>query len=62
MFTTSFVEFKTRQNELIKQAENDRLVKSFQQTNTPVSRLLITIGKVMVNSGQQLLTLSRAAN
>jgi hypothetical protein len=62
MFTVNLVEFKTRQNELIKQAENYRLAKSFEGANSLISRLFVGIGRMMVISGQQLLTLSRAAH
>lgn len=62
MFTANLVELKTRQNELTRQAENYRLVKSVEQTNSLFSRFVIVIGKVMVISGQQLVTLSRAAH
>ena len=62
MFTANLVELKTRQNELIRQAENYRLVKSFEGANSLISRLFVGIGKMMVISGQQLVTLSKAAN
>jgi hypothetical protein len=62
MFTTNLVEFKTRWNELHRQAENYRLVKSQKESYSLVSRVVITVGKLMVSSGQQLVTLSRAAN
>ena len=62
MFTVNLVEFKTRQNELIRQAENYRLAKSFEDSNSLISRLFVGIGRMMVISGQQLLTLSRAAH
>ena len=62
MFTTNLVEFKTRQTELHQQAENYRLVRSLEQSDSLVSRVVIAVGRLMVSSGQQLVTLSRAAN
>ena len=62
MFTANLVELKTRQNELIRQAENYRLTKSFESANYMISRLFVGIGKMMVISGQQLVTLSKAAH
>ncbi len=62
MFTANLVELKTRQNELTRQAENYRLVKSVEQTNSLISWLFNGIGRMMVISGQQLLTLSKAAH
>ena len=62
MFTTNLVEFKTRQTELHQQAENYRLVRTLEQSNSLISRFVLTVGKVLVNSGQQLLTLSEAAH
>jgi hypothetical protein len=40
MITDSLFEFKTRQNELHRQAEHYRLVKSFQQNNSLASRFV----------------------
>lgn len=62
MFTTSLAEHKIKQNELHQQAENYRLVKSFEQPNPLLSRFVNVVGKLLVNSGQQLLTYSRAAH
>ncbi len=62
MFPPSLEEFKFKQNDFIKQAEYYRLVKSVEQTESPISRLLITLGQKMVASGQQLLALSGTAS
>jgi hypothetical protein len=62
MFTANLNEYKTRQNELIRQAEHYRLVKSLQQEISPLSRFVKALGRVLVDSGRQLLVLSRAAN
>jgi len=62
MFTTNLAEFKTQQKELHQQAENYRLVRSLEQNNSLISRIVLAVGKVLVNSGQQLLTLSEAAH
>ncbi len=47
MFTANLIEFKTRQNELIRQAENYRLMKSFEKTPSPFSRFVSTVGSVL---------------
>ena len=54
MITANLVEFKTRQDELQRQAENYRLMNSFERTNSPISSFVSTIGSLLV----QLLSLS----
>ncbi len=54
MITANLVEFKTRQDELQRQAENYRLVKSFERTNSPISSFVSTVSSLLV----QLLSLS----
>jgi len=61
MFTANLAEHKIKQDELLKQAENYRLVKLAEGPNTIFSNIANLIGKLMVNSGKQLLTLSEAA-
>jgi len=61
MFTTTLVEFKTRQIELHKQAEYYRLVKSFKKPNPLISQLINAIGQLLVHSGQQLISRTHTA-
>lgn len=48
MFRANLVEFKTRQNELQRQADNYRLVKSFEKTHSKVSRFISTVGSIFI--------------
>jgi hypothetical protein len=48
MFRANLIELKTRQNELIRQAENYRLVKSFEKTHSPVSRFVSNVGSLFI--------------
>ena len=56
MFTTNLAEYKIKQNELISQADNYRLVKSLEKNNPMVSRIANAIGRNLVYSGQQLIS------
>jgi len=62
MFTANLAEFQIRQIELHKQAEKFRLVKSLQKSNLVIFRLIDAVGKILVQSGQQLIASSRAAS
>ena len=55
MFTTNLAEFNTRRTELHIQAENYRLVKSLEKTNPVFSRIVNTLGKLLIQSGQHLI-------
>ena len=46
MITANLVEFKTRQEELERQAEKYRLVKSIQQKDSPLARIVSSLGSV----------------
>jgi len=46
MTTANLVEFKTRREELERQAKNYRLVKSIQKNDSPVSRFVSSLGSV----------------
>ena len=46
MITANLIEFKTRQNELHRQAENYRLARSIEQAQSSVSRFMRTVGIV----------------
>lgn len=59
MFRTDLVEFKIKQDELQRQADHIRLLKSIQRTNPLVSRFAGIVGRVLVNSGQLLISRSR---
>ncbi len=48
MYTANLVELKTRQNELIRQAENYRLVRSLEGTDSKVSRFVSTVGSIFI--------------
>ena len=54
MFTSSLLEFETRQNELHRQAAEYRLVKTLREPNAWVQRVFAAVGKLMISSGQQL--------
>jgi hypothetical protein len=56
MFATSLFEFETRQKELHKQAAEYHLVKSLKEPNPWVQRVFAAIGKLMITSGQQLVS------
>jgi hypothetical protein len=61
MFTANLAGYKTQQDELLRQAENYRLVKLAEGPNTLFSSIVNLLGKLMVRSGRQLLTLTEAA-
>ena len=46
MITANLVEFKTRQEELERQAEKFRLMKSIQKNDSPISRIVSNLGSV----------------
>jgi hypothetical protein len=62
MFTANLIEFQTQQIELHKQAENIRLVKSLQKHNAVISKFINAAGKMLVQTGQQLIASSRVAS
>ncbi len=47
MFTANLADHKIRHEELIRQAENYRLIKSIEKTSSPVFRFVSTVGKVI---------------
>jgi hypothetical protein len=47
MYTTTLNEFKTQQDELFRQAENYRLMKSIESKKTSISKFIGNIGKVI---------------
>ena len=47
MITANLVEFKTRQNELYRQAENYRLVKSVEGIQSPFSKIVSILGSIL---------------
>jgi hypothetical protein len=60
MFTANYTVHKSYQEELIRQAENYRLVKAAEGSRDFIARIGNALGKVLVKSGQELLTLSKA--
>ena len=56
MFTTNLVEFKTRRAELHNQADNYRLVKSLEKPNPVFSRIVNALGRLLIQSGQHLIS------
>lgn len=54
MFSTSLLEFEMRQEELHRQAAEDRVVRSLREPNLWAKRVFTAVGKLMVTSGQQL--------
>jgi hypothetical protein len=61
MFTADLFEYKTKQNELFRQAEYYRLVKAFRHTNPLVSRIVGAIGRMLIQTGQLLLSRTQPA-
>lgn len=55
MFTANLAEYKIKQNELHRQAQNYRLVKSQGSNNPLVSRITAAIGRNLILSGEQLI-------
>ena len=43
MYTATLEEYKTKQDELFRQAEKYRLIQTIDKTNSPVSRLINTL-------------------
>jgi hypothetical protein len=60
MYTTDLAEFKTRQRELHRQAEQYRLLKSLKGNQSSAARIKKAIGRALIFSGEQLLTLAGA--
>ena len=48
MYTATLDEYKTKQDELFRQAEKYRLIQTIDKTNTPVSRLINTL-RITIN-------------
>ncbi len=62
MFTTNLVEFNTRQTELHIQAEKYRLVKSLEKPNLVFSQIVYTLGKLLIQSGQHMISRVQTAH
>ncbi|MFV1949124.1 MAG: hypothetical protein ACC633_04220 [Anaerolineales bacterium] len=62
MFTTSLAEYKIKQNELHNQAEKYRLVKSLEKPNPVFSRIVNALGKLLIQSGQHLISRVQTAH
>ena len=62
MYTINLAEINTKQNELHRQAENYRLVKSLEKPNPVFSRIVNALGKLLIQSGQHLIRRVQAAH
>ena len=60
MFTANLAAHKIRHEELTRQAEQYRLRKAANPTMIRIARARIALGKLMVNSGRQLLIVAEA--
>jgi len=57
MLTTNLLElFISQQSELIKQADHYRLVKPLEKPNRQLTRFYAIIGRMLISSGQQLIS------
>ena len=61
MFTTTIYEFKVQEQELHRQAAHYRLVRSLQGASSLTDRIAAALGRLLVKSGQQLVTYAQAA-
>ncbi len=62
MFTTNLMEFHTRRTELHNQAEYYRLVNSLKKPNPVFSRIVNALGRLLIQSGQQLINRVQTAH
>ena len=62
MVTANLAEYKIKQNELLRQADNFRLVKSVERNDPLVSRIANLIGRNMIHSGQLLISRSKTGH
>jgi len=62
MFTANLAEIKYRQEELHRQAEYYRILKSLKGKNPLLAQFKNGLGRALVFSGEQLLTLADAAH
>jgi len=62
MFSLTLEEFNIQQEELHRQAAYHRLVKSLEKPNPVVSRIINAMGKMLIQTGQQLLSQTQPAH
>jgi len=62
MFTTNLMEFKIQQTELIRRAAHYRLVKSLDKPSRYLARFYTMIGRMLIQSGHQLIKRTQAAH
>ncbi len=62
MFTTTLMEFNLRRKELHRQAEFYRLAKSLEKPNPIHYRMTTLLGKLLIQSGQQLINRVQTAH
>ncbi len=55
MFTVTLHEFKTNETELHRQAAYSRLVKLLEKPDPWTAIIFITIGRLLIESGQQII-------
>ena len=61
MLSTSLLEFETRKSELYRQAAAYRLAKSLNEPYPWIRKAILKAGKLMVESGQQIVKSTRSA-
>lgn len=61
MFTAHYQEFKTQQQELHRQAAQYRLVRSLDKNSHFYTKIAGALGRLLIQSGQQLLNKAQAA-
>ncbi len=62
MFTGSYSEFITNQNELHRRAAHHRLVKSLEKPNPWLTLIFTSLGRLLVVSGQQIINRYQTAH
>jgi len=61
MFITNLDVFKVQEKELHRQADQYRLARSLGQRNRIAARVYESLGRMLIQSGQQLVDNTRAA-
>jgi len=61
MYTTNLEIFKTHQQELHRQADHYRLVKSLENNGSPMAAIYAAIGNILIVLGRSLLKHSHTA-
>ena len=61
MFTTTYAEFEVKQQEMQRQAEHDRLIRSQRGARNLSARLTRALAELMIHLGRQLVNYAQAA-